>query len=286
MEHILEVRGLTKQYSSFLLDNVTFSVPSGSIVGFVGENGAGKTTTIKLILNEVRRNAGSVRVFGLDNLRGERKIKEQIGAVFDESYFHGEFRAGDVGAILKRVFRSWDETLFQSSLQRFRLPPGKPVKEYSRGMKMKLSIASALAHRPRLLILDEATSGLDPIARSEILDLLLDFIQDETHGVLFSSHITNDLERVADYVVFLHEGKVVFERPKDDLTDRFGIIRCGAADLKRIASGDCVRKYKTGFECSALVEDRAAAKRKYPDLLVDRASIDDIMLFYAKGERP
>lgn len=285
MENILEIQNLNKHYPSFTLQDVSFAVPNGSIVGFIGENGAGKTTTIKLILNEIKRDSGNIRIFGMDNIQDEQKIKEQIGVVFDESYFHGEFKAGNIASILKKIFRSWDDSLFEQYLRQFKLPKDKIIKEYSKGMKMKLAIASALAHRPRLLILDEATSGLDPIMRSDILDLLLDFMQDETHGILFSSHITSDLEKIADYITFIHEGQIVFNRSKDDLIYRCGLLKCGAADFSRINKEDLVRWRKNECGYEALVLDKEAAKRSYPNFLIDNATVDEIMLLYVKGEK-
>ena len=285
MSNIIEVKNVSKRYPLFELQNINFNVPSGSIVGFIGENGAGKTTTIKLLLNEIRRDSGSIQIFGMDNISDERKIKEQIGVVFDESYFHGEFKSGDIGNILKRVFHSWDESLYQHYLQQFKLPKNKIVKEYSKGMKMKLSIASALAHKPRLLILDEATSGLDPIIRSDILDILLDFMQDESHAILFSSHITSDLEKVADYITFIHDGKIVFDRSKDDLIYRCGILKCGASDFAKIEKNDLVRWRKDEFGYEALVMDKDVIRRKYSGLVIDNATIDEIMLLYVKGEK-
>lgn len=285
MKNVIEINNLNKNYSSFQLKDVSFSVPSGSIVGFVGENGAGKTTTIKLILNEIRRDSGSIRIFGMDNIQDERKIKEKVGVVFDESYFHGEFKSGDISNILKRVFHTWDEPLYQHYLNQFKLPKDKIIKEYSKGMTMKLSIASALAHKPHLLILDEATSGLDPIIRSDILDILLDFMQDESHAILFSSHITSDLEKIADYITFIHEGKIVFDRSKDDLIDRCGILKCGASDFAKVDKKDLVRWRKNELGYEALVMDREANRRKYSGLVVDNASIDEIMLLYVKGEK-
>ncbi len=285
MENILEIKNLSKRYPSFALQDVSFTVPSGSIVGLIGENGAGKTTTIKLILNEMKRDSGSIRIFGMDNIRDERKIKEQIGVVFDESYFYGDFKAVDIGSILKRMFLTWDDTLFEQYLRQFSLPKEKRIKEYSKGMKMKLSIASALAHRPHLLILDEATSGLDPIMRSDILDILLEFIQDESHSILFSSHITSDLEKIADYVTFLHNGQVVFDRSKDDLIYRCGILKCGASDFSRIDKHDLARWRKSEMGYEALVLEKDAAKRKYPNLVIDNATIDEIMLLYVRGEQ-
>lgn len=285
MSNSIELKNVSKHYPLFELENISFNVPSGSIVGFIGENGAGKTTTLKLILNEVRRDSGSIQVFGKDNIRDERKMKEQLGVVFDESYFHGEFRSMDIGNILKRIYSSWDEALYQRYLQQFQLPKQKLIKEYSKGMKMKLSIASALAHRPRLLILDEATSGLDPVVRSDILDLLLDFMQDESHAILFSSHITSDLEKIADYITFIHEGKIVFDRSKDDLIYRCGIVKCSASDFAKMDKSDLVRWRKEEMGYHALVMDKDAFRRKYPGMVVDNAAIDDIMLLYVKGEK-
>lgn len=286
MEPLLELTGLSKHYPSFSLKNVSFSLPQGSIMGLIGENGAGKTTTIKLILNEIKKDGGTVRIFGKDNIEEERSVKEQIGVVFDESYFYEGFSAQDVGNILKRIFRSWDAALYENYLRKFSLSKGKKIKEYSKGMKMKLSIASALAHRPRLLILDEATSGLDPVMRSEILDLFLEFIQDEKHGVLFSSHITTDLERVADYITLIHNGEVTFSRSKDDLIEQYGILKCTSSQFTRVDKADFLRFRRGTCDCEALVADRAAVKRKYPGFVVDRASLDDIMLFTVKGEKP
>ena len=284
MSDILQVNNLCKNYKTFQLRNVNFSLPKGSIMGFVGENGAGKTTTIKLILNEIKRDGGSINIFGLDNIKDERKIKEQVGVVFDDCYFHKEFTAADISKILSKVYTSWDENLYSSYLKKFNLARDKKVSEYSKGMKMKLSIACALAHKPKLLILDEATSGLDPIMRSDILDIFLDFIQDEEHSVLFSSHITSDLEKVADYVTFIHDGSIIFSRSKDDLLYKFGVLKCGNNDFAKIDKADIVRFRKNNFECEVLVADKEKAKRSYPSFVVDNATIDEIMLLYVKGE--
>jgi len=284
MSDILQVNNLCKNYKTFQLRNVNFSLPKGSIMGFVGENGAGKTTTIKLILNEIQRDGGSINIFGLDNIKDERKIKEQVGVVFDDCYFHKEFTAADISKILSKVYTSWDENLYSSYLKKFNLARDKKVSEYSKGMKMKLSIACALAHKPKLLILDEATSGLDPIMRSDILDIFLDFIQDEEHSVLFSSHITSDLEKVADYVTFIHDGSIIFSRSKDDLLYKFGVLKCGNNDFAKIDKADIVRFRKNNFECEVLVADKEKAKRSYPSFVVDNATIDEIMLLYVKGE--
>ena len=285
MEPLLEISGLCKHYPAFDLKNISFSLPEGSIMGFIGENGAGKTTTIKLILNEIRKDGGSIKIFGEDNIAGERGIKEKIGVVFDESYFYDELSADDVGKILRRVFRTWDQRMYEKYLADFELSKKKKIKEYSKGMKMKLSIASAVSHHPRLLILDEATSGLDPIVRSDILDLFLDYIQNEECSVLFSSHITSDLERVADYVTFLHKGRIVFSRTKDELIETCGVLKCGASQFSRLDKSGFIRWRCGSAECEALVADREAAKHSYPGLVVDRATLDEIMLLYVKGEQ-
>ena len=285
MENMVEVRNLCKNYNTFSLKNVNFSLPEGSIMGFIGENGAGKTTTIKLLLNEVKRDGGKIRIFGMDNIKDEIKIKSQIGTVFDESYFYGGFTVEDIERILKNVYKTWDSSLYAQYLRNLSLPRNKRIKEFSKGMKMKLSIASALSHHPRLLILDEATSGLDPVMRSEILDLFLDFIQDEGCSVLFSSHITPDLERIADYVTFIHKGSIVLSLPKDELTEKWGIVKCGASKFADLDKSGFMRWKRGEVECEALVRDKDEAKRDYPGLVVDNATLDDIMLFYVKGEK-
>lgn len=282
MSNLLEVRGLTKTFKSFSLQDISFSVPGGSIMGMVGENGAGKTTTIKLILNEMQSNGGEIKVFGLDLKKHERKIKEQIGVVFDDSYFPGDFNSHNISSLLKNFFQTWDEPLYQSYLKEFNLPKEKKIKDFSKGMRMKLSIAAALAHHPRLLILDEATSGLDPVVRSEILDLLLDFIQDEEHAVLFSSHITADLERIADYVTFIHDGKVLLSDSKDAILDSYGVVKCSAQDFAKLSNKEYLRNRKNSFGCEALVANRANFQKSHPGLVVDAAGIDDIMVFYGK----
>ncbi|WP_283610123.1 ABC transporter ATP-binding protein [Faecalispora anaeroviscerum] len=284
MNNLLEVRSLTKRFPSFALQDVSFSVPGGSIMGMVGENGAGKTTTIKLILNELKPDAGEVRIFGFDAQKEERKVKEQIGVVFDDCYFPGDFHSRHISGLLSKFFPNWDELLYQRYLKEFRLPLEKPIKDFSKGMRMKLSIAAALAHRPRLLILDEATSGLDPVMRSEILDLLLDFIQDEEHSVLFSSHITADLERIADYVTFIHEGQVLLSGSKDEILDSYGVVKCGEEEFARLPESEYLRSRKNAFGCEALIAHRADFAARHPELTVDFAGIDDIMVFYGREQ--
>ena len=285
MTNSIEISGLCKSYGDFALDHIDLTLPGGSIMGLIGENGAGKTTTIKCILNLIRRDAGTITLMGYDNIAQERQAKAEVGVVLDECYFHDTLRPTDIHTILSRVYQNWDKALFASCLKKFQLPEGKYVKEFSRGMKMKLSLAAALAHHPKLLILDEATAGLDPVVRDEILDEFLNFIQDEEHSILISSHITSDLEKVADYITYLHQGRVVLSEAKDVIQDNYGRLACTAQQFSTIQPEDLVRVRKGSYGCEALVSDRAVFRKKYPQLMVEPISLEDIMLFIGKGEQ-
>ena len=280
MENSILVRDLYKRFPGFTLDHVSFRVPKGRIVGFIGENGAGKSTTINLILNALKKDGGTVEVLGRDH--ADPTVRGGVGVVFDACNFPGVFTPRDVERVLAGVYASWDSQAFHGYLERFALPERQRVKTFSKGMKMKLAIAGALAHRPELLILDEATAGLDPVIRDEILDILLDFIQDEERAVFFSSHITSDIQKIADYVVLIHQGKIVFEEEKDVLLDQYGILRCGKGT--EVEPGDYIVRRETGVSAEYLVRDRSAAGKKYPKAVADAASLEDIMLFYIKGE--
>ena len=284
MTNCIEIRGLCKSYGDFTLKNIDLTLPGGSILGLIGENGAGKTTTIKCILNLIHRDAGEITLLGYDNISEERLAKQNIGLVLDECFFHDTLRPLDVGRVLAPAYKNWDQALFRDYLDKFSLPEKKLIKGFSRGMKMKLSLSAALAHRPKLLILDEATAGLDPVVRDEILDEFLGFIQDEDHAILMSSHITSDLEKVADYIAYIHQGQVVLSDSKDAILDSYGRVGCTAAQLEAIAPGDVLRVRKGSFGCEALVADRSAFARKYPMLLAERTTLEDIMLFVGKGE--
>ncbi len=284
MTNCIEIKGLCKSYPDFALDHIDLTVPGGSILGLIGENGAGKSTTIKCILNLIRWDAGSIRILGQDNIERDMALKQDIGVVLDECFFHDSLRASDVDTILRRVYKRWDQDLFSKYCRQFGLPEKKTIKEYSRGMKMKLSLAAALAHRPRLLILDEATSGLDPVVRDEILDEFLSFIQDEDHGILLSSHITSDLEKAADYITYIHRGRVTLSGAKDELLEQYGRLVCRASDLEKLDKSVVVGVRKSQFGCEALVNDRAGLRKAYPELTVDPVSLEDIMVFTVKGE--
>lgn len=283
MNHALTISGLTKTYQDFVLDHVSFTVPSGSIVGLIGENGAGKSTTIHAALGLIQKEVGHAAILGKEELDAE--TREQIGVVFDGSNYPEILSPKKISRVMKHIYRSWDEPAYLRLLKQFSLPPDKPIRQFSKGMKMKLAITAALSHHSKLLILDEATSGLDPVIRDDILDMLLDFVQDEEHSILISSHITSDLEKIADYIVFIHEGKVVFSKPKDELTEQYGIIKCGAAQFDAIEKSDIIVSRKMDYEWQVLISDRDKMQKKYRDALIVPAAIDEIMLLYIKGEK-
>ena len=284
MDAILEVKDLTKQYDGFTLDHVSFTVPGGCIMGLIGENGAGKSTTIKAILDLIHKDEGKVTFWGKD-LAQAPEMKEDIGVVFDGISFYETLTPARVGRILGEAYKNWDDNLYKEYLQRFSLPTDKEIKGLSKGMKAKLSIAAALGHRPKFLILDEATSGLDPVMRDDMLDVFLEFVQDEEHSILMSSHITTDLEKVADYITFIHQGQMMFCKSKDELRYRYGVVRCGAAVFGQMDSADVLAWRKEAYQWDVLVPDKEKARRLYKNAVVDDATIDDILLLYVKGER-
>ena len=285
MENILEIKNLSKKYKGFELKNVNIKLPKGMIMGFIGENGAGKTTTIKSILNIINRDSGEIKIFGLDNKENERKIKEDIGVVLDDSFLSEYLNPADINKIMKNIYKNWDEKLYFKYIEDFKLPKEKISKEYSSGMKMKLKIAVALAHHPKLLILDEPTSGLDPVARNEILDIFQEFIQDENKGIFVSSHITSDLEHIADYITFINNGEIIFTKTRDDLLENYGIVKCSEEQFKKIDKKDYIKYKKNRYEYDVLIEDKYEFKKKYDISVIDKPSLEDIMLIYIKGEK-
>ncbi len=283
MDNILQIKKLHKKYTNFSLDHISFSVPYGTIMGLVGENGAGKTTIINLILNEIKKDSGSIYIMDKDNIVHEKTLKDKIGVVFDECHFPDLFNAVELEQFLKRIYSSWQTKKYQEYLNKFGIQKDKIIKNYSKGMKVKLSFAVALSHCPRLLILDEATSGLDPIIRDEILDILLNFVQEDKNSVLFSSHITSDLEKIADYITFIHKGKLLFTKPKCELIYNYGLIKCGDEIFKSINKKDIVRYQKQESSWQVLVSDVENARRNYKKCIIKNATIDEIMLLYVKG---
>ncbi len=283
MDYNLEISNLSKTYPGFSLENINLQLPKGTIMGLIGENGAGKSTLIKSVLGLIQKDKGNIQLFGLDmNETNELTIKEQIGVVFDECHFPQTLTAKNINDSFSRIYKNWDSSLYFNYLEKFKVKNKKTIKDFSRGMKMKLSIAAALSHHPKLLILDEATSGLDPIVRNEILDVFFDFIQDEEHSILISSHITSDLEKICDYITFIQNGTIQFSRPKDELTEQFGVLKCGAADFKIIDKKDILGFRSSHFGYEVLIENRSSIQKKYSDFIIDAASLEDIMLFYGK----
>lgn len=280
----IEVKDLDKNYKGFSLQGVSFNVPSGCITGFIGQNGQGKTTTIKSILNMISIDKGNIKVFGADSIKDELHIKENIGVVFDDIGFHEKLKPKNINIILKNIYKTWDSKTFFNYLERFNVPLDKKVGALSRGMKMKLQIATALSHKAKILIMDEPTGGLDPIVRNEILDIFMEFIQDSKHTVFLSSHIITDIERIADYVVFIDNGKILISEEKDLIKERHGIIKCSKEKLSTIDKKDIVGHRKSSFGVEILVNDYERCREKYKDLLCERTSLEEIMLFYVNNK--
>lgn len=281
MSNALEINGLTKRFSDFTLDHIDLTLPNGCIMGLIGENGAGKSTLLKLILGLLHPDEGEARVLGSTCLADSPTRKEHIGVVMDESCFPENLTLRNVAAISRRCYQTWDENRFSAWAKRFGLPESKMIKAFSRGMKMKLSIAVALSHDSHLLLLDEATSGLDPIVRDELLDVLLDFIQDENHSILLSSHIVSDLEKICDYITFLHHGRIVFSHPKDELLESYVLAKGSEASIGTIAPDSVIGVKRSSFGAEALIRRDAL-----PDgMVADSPSLEDIMLFFGREER-
>lgn len=284
-ENAIEIKNLTKNYDGFTLDNISFNVPKGNIMGFIGQNGAGKSTTINTILNIIKSDSGEIKVFGLDNCKDERLIKQDIAAVFDELPFHEQLNAKALDKILRHVFKQWRSETFFGYLERFQLPVKKKFGQFSKGMKMKLQIAAALSHNAKLLIMDEATTGLDPVVRNEMLDIFLEFLQDEEHSILMSSHITSDLEKIADSVTFIDKGRLLLTGYKDEILESHGVVKCSRADYENIEKGDIISARISDFGVEAMVSDRQGISRKYSGLVIDPTTLEEIMLFYVNREK-
>lgn len=287
MNSTLILKNVNKKYekSNFAIKDISFSVPEGSIVGFIGENGAGKSTTMNCILNVIRRDSGTIEIFGREMTDEDIDIRENIGVVYDSNNFPEYLTAKQLADILGRIYSKWDDFCFEQFLRRFGLPESQKIKTYSRGMSMKLAIAVALSHDSKLLILDEATSGLDPIMRDEILDVLLEFVKQENHSILLSSHITSDLEKIADYIVFIHNGEIILNKTKDELIYEYGVIRCSENDFYNILPEDILSSMKKDYQIDVLIKNKKLMEKKYKNLIIDSVSLDEIMLLLAKGER-
>lgn len=276
----IEIENLTKKYDGFTLDSISFNVPKGSIMGFIGQNGAGKTTTIRTMLNIVKRDAGTINMLGMDNIEKEIEIKERIAVVFDELPFHDVFNADQMSRIFSGIYPKWDKEVYEQYLDRLSLPRRKKIGQFSKGMKMKLQIACALSHGAELLVMDEATTGLDPVVRSEILDIFLEYLQNEEHSILMSSHITSDLEKIADSVTFIDRGKILISGYKDEILERHGVIKCGKSDYKEIEPADIVSARLNDFGAEVMVSNKASMEKKYSGLVIDPTTLEEIMVYY------
>lgn len=281
----LKITGLCKSYGDFSLKDINLAVPEGTVVGLVGENGAGKTTTIKASLDLIKKDSGKVSFFGKEMSDDPLGIRSDIGVVFDSLHFSYGLNIEKIEKICSAVYDNWDKKVFEEYIEKFSLPEKKIIKEFSTGMKMKLNLAIGLSHNAKLLIMDEPTSGLDPVVRDDILEIFLEFMQEEKHSILLSSHITSDLEKIADYIAFIHDGRVIFCMPKNTLLYEYGIIRCSRDDFERVSPEDKRVWRIEDYQCSILVDDRKRAAERYPNMVIDSPSIDEIMLLYVKGER-
>ena len=279
MEAALQIRNLCKSYKNteFKLENVSFQIPSGTIMGFVGKNGAGKSSTINAVLNIVQKDSGEVTFFGKTMTDGSRAIRNDIGVVFDTIHFSGELTPKKLERVLNDVYENWQGEQFFSYLKRFQIPANKKIKTFSRGMTMKLSISVALSHEAKLLILDEATAGLDPVAREELLDVLLEFVEDEGHSILMSSHVSSDLEKAADHITFIDQGKIILTEEKDTLLYQYGIARMKQSDFEKLDASEYLAMRKRGLQLEVLVQNKKQFSREYPGMIVDNATIDEIL---------
>ncbi|SFI48831.1 MULTISPECIES: ABC transporter ATP-binding protein [unclassified Bacillus (in: firmicutes)] len=283
---MLELKNVCKDYQGFSIRNVNFKLPRGYIMGFIGANGSGKSTTIKMIMNLVKRNSGEIYIFGKDNQKHEKEVKQNIGFVYDENHYYEDLTCEQMKRIIAPFYKKWDEAQYQSYMERLQVPKNKKIKQLSKGMKMKYAIAMALSHHAELIIMDEPTAGLDPVVRSELLDILQEIVMEEEISVLFSTHITTDLEGIADYITFINEGEIVFTGEKDELLENYTIVK-GSNDLldkegKELFIG--LRKNKYGFE--GLARDKQAVVDWFgQEVVLEKPTIDDIIVYTAKGRK-
>lgn len=286
MAAVLEIKGLRKKFKDFSLKGIDLNLNSGYIMGFIGPNGSGKSTTIKLILNLLKRDEGEIRIFGMDNIKKEQEIKNRIGFVLDDNYFYEELTVEEMKWVLAPIYKTWNERTFQKYLKEFQLPPKKKIKELSKGMKMKFSLAIALSHNADLLIMDEPTSGLDPLVRSELLDILSEIIQDENKSVFFSTHITSDLDKIADYITIINQGEIILSMPKDDILNNYGLVKGGKELLNSNIRNSFIAIKENQFGFEGLIKDRKQVRKMFGDkIIIDKPTLEDIMLYYVRGNQ-
>ncbi|CAM2999242.1 ABC transporter ATP-binding protein [Clostridium sporogenes] len=286
MDKILEVKNLKKEYKDFSLENINFQLDRGYIMGFIGPNGSGKSTTIKLIMNLIKKDSGDIKIFDMDNIRHEKEVKEKIGFVYDENYFYDHVNIETMKKIIASFYKGWSDKIFNKYLKTFDLDPKKKIKNLSKGMKMKFSLALALSHNAELIIMDEPTAGLDPVFRREILDILYDLIQDENKSVFFSTHITTDLEKIADYITFINKGKMVFSENKDEVMEKYALVKGGIdflnEETKKYFLG--INKNSFGFEGLTTSANIIKEITKKGELIIEKPSLEDIMVYTVRGE--
>lgn len=284
MASSIKSRGLKKTYGEFDL-NVSINVYEGNIVGLIGENGAGKSTFLKLILGLIEKDEGEVEILGEKNINDNRFILENIGVVIDDNVIPENLDIVKVNNIMCKIYRQWDTEKFYKLASEFNLDRGKKIKDYSKGMKMKLSLIVALSHNPQLLVLDEPTTGLDPVAREQILDMFLDFVQDSSHSILFSSHIMDDLEKIADYIIFIKDGKVLLSENKDKIIYEWGVIRDEEKLLENIEKKYVIAYKKSSYGYDILINDKEYFREKLNDVIVDDATLNETMLICSNYSR-
>ena len=285
MKNVIELKNVSKDYGDFKLDNISFEVPEGCVCGFIGQNGAGKTTTIQLILDTIARDSGEITLFGKSIDGDSASLREDIGLVFDEMGFHEFLTAKQINTIMKNVYKNWDEALYFDYLKKFSLPLKKACGSFSRGMRMKLQIATALSHGAKLLIMDEPTSGLDPIVRNEMLQIFREYVVKEDHTILLSSHITGDLEKLADEVVFIDGGRIVIKGNKDEILEKHGIIKCKKEELAGIDKVLIVSYELSSMGAEILVNDVNTARKLYPNMVIEQAGLEEIMIYYVNSSQ-
>lgn len=282
---MLEVKNLTKEFfMGFKLDDISFKLDPGYIMGFIGPNGSGKSTTIKLIMNLLKKDAGEIKIFGKDHIESEIEIKDRIGFVYDEPFFYEDLTLEKMKNIIAPFYSQWDEKQYESYLKKFELKPQYVIKRMSKGMVTKFALAIALSHHAQLIIMDEPTSGLDPIFRREILDIIYDLIKDESLSIFFSTHITTDLERIADYITYINKGKLVFSKSKDEIMDNFGLVKGGPEELIPALRDNLLDLRESSVGFTGLTENVNIIKASYPNLLIERPSLEDIM-YATRGDR-
>lgn len=283
MDNIVSIENLNKSYDDFKLNNINLNIKKGKILGIMGENGAGKTTTIKAILNLINIDSGNIKIFGLDNIKNERQIKENVSVVLDNSFLPGYYDLIDINKVMKDMQKNWNEKLFFDYCNKFKLPKNKMIKYFSKGMFIKMKIAVALSTKPKLLILDEPTSGLNPIARSDILDIFSEYINGTDNSILISSHITTDLEKIADSIILIDNGSILFDKTREELLNNYLLIKCNEEEFNKLSKDSYIRYKKDRFDYKVLVYNSFTSDYKYKN--ISKATLEDIMLLYTRGDK-